>query len=49
MILKIGSVITVEGERYTVIGKMTCRNTNDNCSWDEYHLKGKNENSHNSA
>lgn len=43
MILKIGSVITVEGERYTVIGKMTCRNTNDNCSWDEYHLKGKNE------
>ncbi len=38
MIFSIGDILEVDGSEYKIVGKVTYRNTVDNCCWDEYRM-----------
>lgn len=39
MIYTLGDILNVDGSEYQIIGKITYRNTVDNCCWDEYMMR----------
>lgn len=38
MIFSVGDIISIKGIEYRIVGKITYRNTSDNCRWDEYRM-----------
>ena len=38
MLFSTGDILQIDGQEYRVVGKITYRNTVDNCCWDEYRI-----------
>lgn len=38
MVFSVGDVLSIEDKEYRVVGKITYRNSEDNCYWDEYRM-----------
>ncbi len=45
MKFQLGDTICADGELYQVIGRITYKNSDDSCKWDEYRLRAEKDNS----